>query len=205
MSKADEIELWFNIPEHEDYQASSNGRIRNKKGKILKPAKNNKGYYMVVLDAHTYLVHRLIAKTYLPNLDNYKVVNHINGIKEDNRVENLEYTTQKDNCKKAWKQGLCETVRQSAYKTKRKSNIKSSRCVAQMHINGTIINVFSSIREAEKYTGINNGNICSCCKGKHQTAGGFMWKYITMQELQAINEKVKELGWNENTRIRCKT
>ena len=194
---ADEIELWFNIPEHENYQASSNGRIRNKNKKILKPAKNNKGYYMVVLDGKTYLVHRLIAKTYLPNLNNYNVVNHINGIKTDNRVENLEFTTQKNNCKKAWKQGLCEKVRESAYKTTRKSNIKTSKPIAQMHINGTIINVFNSIREAEKFTGINNANICYCCKGKRQTAGNFKWKYITIEELQAINQKVKELGWNE--------
>ena len=195
MSKADEIELWFNIPEHENYQASSNGRIRNKKGKILKFGKNNKGYYICALDNKSYLVHRLIAKTYVPNLNDYKIVNHINGIKIDNRIENLEWTTQKDNVQKAWKQKLCENVRESAYKTKRKTIIKTSKPVAQMHINETIINAFPSIREAERFTGINNGNIISCCKGKHKTAGGYKWKYLSIKELQAINEKCKELGW----------
>lgn len=198
MSKEDEIELWFNIPEYENYQASSNGRIRNKKGRILKPAKNNKGYYVVVLNGKGLLVHRLIARTYIPNPNEYKIVNHINGIKTDNRVENLEFTTQRDNCKKAWKQGLCENVREKAYKTKRKTTIKTSKMVAQMHINGTIINVFNSIREAERQTGISNGNISRCCRGEFGTAGGYAWKYITMQELQAINEKCKELGWLNN-------
>ena len=94
---------------------------------------------------------------------------------------------------------MCETVRQSAYKTKRKSNISSSKRVAQMHINGTIINVFNLIREAEKFTGISNGNICSCCKGRHQTAGGYKWEYISKAELQAINKKVEELEWNEKS------
>ena len=193
MSKADEIENWFNIPEYENYQASTNGRIRNSRGKILKPSKNNKGYYLVVLNGKSLLVHRLVAKTFIPNPNDYKVVNHINGIKTDNRFKNLEYTTQQDNCKKAWEKGLCENVREKAYTTKRKITIKTSRKVAQMHINGTIINVFNSIREAERKTGISNGNISRCCRKEFRTAGGYAWKYISDEELQAINEKVKEL------------
>lgn len=195
MSKADELENWFNIPEYENYQASTNGRIRNNRGKILKPSKNNKGYYLVVLNGKSLLVHRLVAKTFIPNPNDYKVVNHINGIKTDNRFENLEYTTQQDNCKKAWEKGLCENVREKAYTTKRKITIKTSKKVAQMHINGTVINVFNSIREAERKTGISNGNISRCCRKEFRTAGGYAWKYISDEELQAINEKVKELGW----------
>lgn len=210
MSKADEIELWFNIPKHENYQASSLGRIKSKeriivrkngikqtiKEKILTPAKNNKGYYLVILDGKTYLVHRLIAETYISNPNGYTIVNHINGIKTDNRFENLEFTTQKDNAQKAWKQGLCENVREKAYKTKRKMNIKTSKMIAQMHINGTIINIFPSIREAERRTEISNGNISRCCRGEFKTVGGYAWKYISKEELQAINLKCKELGWS---------
>lgn len=206
---ADEIELWFNVPKNKNYQASSLGRIKSKeriitrkngtkqtiKEKILSPAKNNKGYYMVALDGKTYLLHRLIAETFIPNPNNYPVVNHINGIKTDNRYENLEFTTQKDNCIKAWNKGLCENVRDKAYKTKRKISIKTSKMIAQMHISGTIINVFPSIREAERKTGINNRNIGKCCIGKYKTAGGYKWKYLSIKELQSITKKCQELGW----------
>ena len=107
---------------HNDYMVSNKGRIKSlKRGKekFMKLG-NSHGYLNVMLDGKTYLVHRLIAETYISNPNGYTIVNHINGIKTDNRFENLEFTTQKDNAQKAWKQGLCENVREKAYKTKRK-------------------------------------------------------------------------------------
>lgn len=187
MSKADEI--WHDIKGFENkYQISNLGNVKSlkrtiirKNGKkqtfqerILKPCKNNKGYYIVSLDGELHTIHRLVAENFLENL----VVNHKNGIKTDNRIDNLEFIAQKDNCIKTWKQGLCENVRRSAYNQKHKRDIKTSRAVIQIDANGNIINSFVSIREAEEKTGIHNSLIIGVCQGKHKTTHGYKFKYV---------------------------
>ena len=111
------MELWKDIPSFEGlYQASINGEIRSlnhirkngtneylQTGKILKLNKNHSGYLQVRLSkngiAKTYRVNRLIALTFIDNPLNKETVNHINGNKLDNRVENLEWATRKEQTK----------------------------------------------------------------------------------------------------------
>lgn len=186
MSKADEI--WKDIKGYENkYQISNLGNVKSlartiirKNGekqtfqeRILKPCRNNKGYYLVSLDGKLYTIHRLVAENFMENL----VVNHKNGIKTDNRIENLELISQKDNCIKAWKQGLCENIRKNAYNQKHKRNIKTSRPVIQLDNNGNIINSFVSVREAEEKTGIHNSLIINVCQGKYKSTHGYKFKY----------------------------
>lgn len=99
------------IEQFEDYTIDIYGNVYSKiKNKYLKQTINKDGYCKVTLQKNkykkTYSVHRLVAKTFIPNIDNLPQVNHINGIKTDNRVENLEWVTAKENMNKAVEIGV---------------------------------------------------------------------------------------------------
>lgn len=87
-----------------------NGRIDNRKGKVLKPKIDKYGYKTIVLTKNgirkNYTVHRLVALAYLDNNDNKKTVNHIDGNKLNNDVDNLEWCTEKENQRHKWDSGL---------------------------------------------------------------------------------------------------
>ena len=96
------------------YQASDLGRIKSiarkgTKGGILKQRTKN-GYCIIDLTKNmkktTHLVHRIIAKTFIPNPQNKTEINHKNGIKTDNNINNLEWCTPSENKKHAWDNGL---------------------------------------------------------------------------------------------------
>jgi len=172
-------EKWKDIENYEGlYQISNLGRVRrtdNGKERLLKPFLI-KGYYVVRLSkkgiAKNKSMHRLIAKAFIPNEKKYNIVDHINGIKTDNRIENLEWVTAKENTIRAWKKGLCHQY----YKGKfGKEHIKSKK-ILQIKDN-KIINEYFGSYEAERKTGIWHSSINECCKNKRKTAGGFKWKY----------------------------
>jgi hypothetical protein len=109
-----DMEIWKDIEGYQgSYQVSNLGRVKsllNSKEIILKPI-NSKGYSSVFLSngkgtVKKFKIHRLVCICFLPNLENKPQVNHINGIKTDNRLENLEWSDNSSNQIHAIKTGL---------------------------------------------------------------------------------------------------
>ena len=183
-------EIWKNINGYNDYyQVSNLGKIKSLRRTVncplngsrkikesllyLKAGKN--GYILVTLSKESIksniLVHRLVATNFISNPENKPYVNHKNGIKTDNRVENLEWSTPKENCQHAYNTGLHK-------KFYGKAN-KLSKAVRQLSKSGKLLSVFNSTKEAERITGIKSSTIIAVSNKKvnRKTAGGFKWEY----------------------------
>lgn len=130
-----------------------NGRIDNRRGKFVKPGVDRYGYQRVTFShkgqRKTYSVHRLVAKAFIPNPDNKPTVNHKNGIKTDNRVENLEWATQSEQKEHSIKNHLCD----KNIKALASANKKRSRRVNYLG------KTYNSIREASRIIGCSQWKI----------------------------------------------
>lgn len=122
-----------------------------------------------------------MAIAFIPNPENKPVINHINGMKNDNRLENLEWTTQQENTQHAVKTGLkvvTEKQKMAAINNLLKAREKNKVKVRQFDLNGNYIRTWNSITEASKFYGFkSSAAIIKNCKGKTKTSGGYVWKY----------------------------
>lgn len=163
-----EDEIWKEINiENENtkgYYISSLGRFKNLKEVIMKDYKSHhSGYIYVRVNIKKYALHRLVAVTFIENIENKPLVNHIDGNKLNNTLINLEWSTFHENIVHAHKTGLLKCF---------------TRPIVQYDLEMNKINEFKSIVEASKKLNINIGGIKAVLYKKQNTTKGFIFKYL---------------------------
>lgn len=163
--KEDENEIWKEIPFEiigkNNYYVSNQGGFKNNKGVIKNNHKNNTGYKRIHINNKNYLLHRLVALTFLENPENKEFVNHIDGNKLNNELTNLEWATCLENNMHKIQTGL--------------SN--STKTVIQYDKNMNKLNEFYSIAEAVKILNVTQRIIIDSCKGRSKNKSGFLFRY----------------------------
>jgi hypothetical protein len=181
-------EVWKDVVGYEGlYQVSNIGRIKSVKRyansksnklrsvpeKIIKSKINKHGYECVQLHddgARKHItVHRVVALAFITNSCGKPQINHIDGIKTNNSVTNMEWCTNSENMIHAHKLGLVQMpLGEKHY---------MSKAITQYNKDGEYIKNYKCMSDAQRELGIDTSCITRCCKGKYQTAGGFIWRY----------------------------
>ena len=168
-------------PNNKNYLISTEGNVINKKrNSELKNCDSGKGYKYVKLHYSSkpknYLIHRLIAETFISNPENKTEINHKDGNKSNNTISNLEWCTKSENMKHSY-----DTLNRDKPKHlvgKFGGEHPTARKVIQLDKNTKQeVNRFNSIIEAHKLTGTTRSAINFNCQGKYKSAGGFVWRY----------------------------
>lgn len=139
------------------YSRNRDGRFRK-----LKPSKNIVNDYLFVNlgRGRKKYIHRLVYDAFVGFSGNKKIINHKNGNKQDNRLENLEECDHTYNLIYAYYHGQ-----------------RKLKPVVQLALSGKILNEYQTAKEAYEKTGVSRSGICNCCKGRKKAAGGYVWKY----------------------------
>ena len=166
--KADEIPVGKTLDKYSNYIITQEGKIYSKSSKKYLSTRENSGYEYVKLYNNSkkgkdFSIHYLVGKVYIPNPENYPMLNHKNFDKKDNRIENLEWISYSENMKHFGQ--------------------KNGISVNKLDINNNIIQTYNTIKDASEYNNISSPGITNVCKGKQKTAGGFKWEYNKEKEL----------------------
>lgn len=163
------MEQWKQIKGYDNYECSTEGRIRNKKtGRILKTQVNHNGYKTLTLyqnkSAKNERVHRIVAGTFIDGKHYGKDVNHIDGNKLNNRVDNLEWCTRKDNVRHSMDIGI-----------KPLNNFGNETNKIRIVETGV---VYDSINDCARDINGFTGTICACLNGRQDTHRGYHFERV---------------------------
>jgi hypothetical protein len=174
-------EIWKDIKGYEGlYKVSNLGNIKSLKYRhhnreeILIGGIKKTGYKQVILvkdnKVKYKLVHRIVAETFISNPNNKPQVNHIDGNKTNNNINNLEWCSQRENQKHAYKIGLQKPILTEKNKYSKK--------VAQYDFNNNLIRIYNAVREASRINQLNPRDISKCCNNKRKQVGGYIWRFV---------------------------
>ena len=189
-------EKWHPVPGYEGYYSISNcGQVwSHYNDRLLKQVVSKQGYARVHLSVHGKVkiiaVHRLVAMAFIPNPENKPTVNHINEIKLDNRVKNLEWATNREqnvhgtrieramahtdwNARSAKIDYQAVAAKHNYYEINR----KQMKPILQFDKDGIFIARHGGVAEAARNAGVLASHICCCLKGRRKSCGGYQWKY----------------------------
>lgn len=163
-----------------DYSVSNTGEVRKDTNNyMMKPYIQN-GYAHITLQINKkpkrFNIHRLVAIAFIPNPENKPYVNHIDGNRSNNHVNNLEWVTAAENTQHAVRTGLMQPTREKA--------------VIQFGLDGNKIFEYKSIAEAARMTNSSTSKITICCQRQREQHNGFQWRYKDdcCEKLQPIKE-----------------
>lgn len=212
-------EIWKDIDGYEGlYKVSSYGNVLSLKycgsnrKHLLAPNIDHRGYLMAHLSKRgktkTFKIHRLVASAFIPNPDNLPQVNHKDGDKLNNCVDNLEWCTCSYNVKHAYDTGLSmpywkgkkrdpllieklrnthigkkqdkEWIQKRTGKQKGENHPYAKK-VTQYDLQGNFIREYNLVKEAAEANGLKLNNVSACLRGKSKTSGGYIWKYANLK------------------------
>lgn len=150
-----------------NYSVSNIGEVKRNNPERLLKQQTQQGYKHITLQIEgkpkRFRVHRLVAEAFIPNPDNKPYVNHIDGDRSNNAIDNLEWVTPGENTRHAVVTGLMTPTRE--------------REVVQFSLNGEKIAEYRSISEAARQTNSSVDKICNCCCFTRRTHNNFQWRY----------------------------
>jgi hypothetical protein len=166
------------IKDFPDYLVHRDSRIYSTKMNQFISFQVSNGYHTVLFGTTRILVQQLMAKQFLPNPENRIQVNHKDGNKFNNHIDNLEWATNGENQIHAYETGL-----------------KTTTAVKQYLLDGTFVREYNSIIEINKIFGLKNSTISQCCRKITKQSYGFIWRYSldTEQLTKVKNNRVKPM------------